>query len=136
MSLVAIVHLAERMLNRGQEQEPQAPSLAAKPGKPRVYASWKGQDEFLPSEQTGTLESTAQAAGIFSVKGSALFTAAAEFFLGQNGATESTAGKERAFAAVAGAGPEQRRRQNPERKKTGILSHRIAARNRGGCKNS
>jgi hypothetical protein len=103
MSLVAIVHLAERMLNHGQEQEPQAPSAAAKPGKPRVDANWKGQDQFLPSEQTGTVESTAQAAGIFSVKGSALFTAAAEFLLRQSPTGANGDGKDRAFAAAAGA---------------------------------
>ena len=90
------------MLNRGSQQEAPAPSEPPK-GKARVDAKWKGEDQFLPSEQTGAGEDTARAAGIFSVKGKSLFSQAAQFFLEQGAPTEGAKGKERAFAAAAGA---------------------------------
>jgi hypothetical protein len=101
MSLVAIVHLAERMLKQGQEEKPAAAPVPLKAGKVRADATWKGEDQFVPSGQSGAAENTAQAAGIFTAARTALFSAAAEFLLGP---PESKEEKPRAFAAVAGAG--------------------------------
>ena len=82
MSLVAIVNLAERLLQHSSEQEQNAAS-SPKPVKSRSVESddHSVEDEFTPSASEGPL--AAQDPRLFRVSGFALFSAAANFLLSQ-----------------------------------------------------
>jgi len=82
MSLVAIVNLAERLLNQTPEQDQQTPS-STKQGKGVVGSITRplNGDQFTPSALTGP--PTAQEAGLFNVNPSVLFSAAADLLLAQ-----------------------------------------------------
>jgi hypothetical protein len=87
MSLVVLVNLAERLLNQNstaseQSQVPQ--KKAAVHTKPTTHGV--EEDQFTPSPQNSQAQNSAQDAGLFSVAQTSVFSAAAEFLLGQTAA--------------------------------------------------
>jgi hypothetical protein len=108
MSLVAIVNLAERLLNQTFEQGQDA-SSNAKQGKtqaPNPAAGPTFEDQFIPSAVNGPI--SVQEAGLFHVQRFALFSAAADFLLSQPaGPTSPPAGTQAPAKAAATEAPTQ-----------------------------
>jgi len=79
MSLTAIVNLAERLLNNSSGQTADANS-GSKQSKPIAHgeSDFKSEDQFSPSAIAAQ-----QNAGLFQVKQSSFFSAAADFLLSQ-----------------------------------------------------
>jgi hypothetical protein len=84
MSLVAIVNLAERLLNQthGQDQEPQSRSAPAGGARARKKSA-QHEDEFTSSELDTRAGPTAEAAGLFHVTQFTPLSATADFLLRQ-----------------------------------------------------
>jgi uncharacterized membrane protein len=84
MSLIAIVNLAERLLDQSPSQDSlgKAGSKLA-PVKEGENATAVTQDHFTPSTATGQGQDSAQAAGLFRASQVTFFSAAADFLLAQ-----------------------------------------------------
>lgn len=87
MSLVAIVNLADRLLNQtfGQDQETQSKSAPAKEARVEEKDG-RNEDRFTRSVQATQAGPTAEAAGLFQVTQFTVFSAAADFLLTQTAA--------------------------------------------------
>lgn len=84
MSLIAIVNLAERLLDQSPSHDSLGQSgaklAAVKDGEDATAAT---QDHFTPSAATHQDHATAQAAGLFRASQVTFFSAAADFLLAQ-----------------------------------------------------
>jgi hypothetical protein len=91
MSLIGLVNLTERLLNQtlGQGQDTQAAGKAATAAPTNNAAN--AEDLFTPSAHAAQGQNTAQAAGLFQVNQSALFSAAAQLLLTQTNAPAKNA---------------------------------------------
>jgi hypothetical protein len=84
MSLIAIVNLAERLLDQSPSQDSSGQSGSKlAPVKEREDATAAAQDHFTPSTATGQGQASAQAAGLFRASQVTFFSAAADFLLSQ-----------------------------------------------------
>ena len=90
MSLVNFVNLAERLLNEHSAQGQDAQTLQKTPTPQASQESQRvAEDQFTPSTQNNQVADTAQAAGLFKAAQISFFSAAADFLLGQNTASQS-----------------------------------------------
>ncbi|MGC1087053.1 MAG: hypothetical protein WA894_01340 [Candidatus Acidiferrum sp.] len=84
MSSVSLANLSGPLLNQNSEQSPEVQtsqkSPAAQAGQESLNAV---QDQFTPSAQSGQVQASAQAAGLFTVPQTPLFSSAAGSLLGQ-----------------------------------------------------
>ncbi|MGA2812768.1 MAG: hypothetical protein ABSG16_15315 [Candidatus Acidiferrum sp.] len=120
MAHLGIVNLAERLLHQSQtptEESASAPtqnqqisSPSATPDPARPASTPPSNDQFTASSESNASDATAQAAGLFSVTASSLFTAAANFILGAlagPGTGTSSGAEQPGAAAPAKAVPAQ-----------------------------
>jgi hypothetical protein len=84
MSLIAIVNLAERLLDQSPSHDsPRQSGAKLAPVKGGEDAAAATQDHFTPSAATDQDHATAQAAGLFRASQITFFSAAADFLLAQ-----------------------------------------------------
>ena len=85
MSHLGLVNLAQRLLNQtlGQGQDPRVTSKTATTAANKNDRPLASGDQFTPSTHTDQSQNTAQAAGLFQVSESTLFSAAAQFLFTQ-----------------------------------------------------
>jgi hypothetical protein len=85
MSLIGPINLNQQVLNLtlGQGQDTQATATTAAPTTNKNDSATAVEDQFTSSAQTGQNQDTAEAAGLFQVGRTAIFSAAAQFLLTQ-----------------------------------------------------
>ncbi len=108
MSVIGLVNLAERLSNQNTAQGPDA-EATPKAANPQSTQGNPGtaEDQFTPSAQSTQAQATAQAAGLFSVSHLSIFSAAANFLLGQNPLPQSSQPAAATPPATANASAQQ-----------------------------